>query len=244
MRRVLIVEDHKSTLEWLEHMVREMDERLEVYAVDNVKAAYECAMTRTIHLFLVDIILDTGKLNDASGLKFVENMRQMDKYTFTPIIIITALEDPRLHVYEDLHCFGYVEKPFDTERLKRMVEECLKFREDSEKKRMLYFRQDGIIYGVNKEDIIYAESINHTIYIHSVSEERMHIRYRTIKQFLDEVDNYEMIQCSRNTVVNTNYVSNIDIPNGVLQLKGNYGKIEIGFAYKKKMKEFFKSKLL
>jgi len=69
LKKILILEDNPVALEHLETLVREVDARNDIYAFDNIKDAYQCAMEKTIDLFLIDIILDTKKPGDASGLK-------------------------------------------------------------------------------------------------------------------------------------------------------------------------------
>lgn len=64
-------------------------------------------------MFVVDIVLDIAMPNDASGIKFARDMRNLQQYKFTPIIFLTSLHDPEIYAYRELHCYGYVEKPFD-----------------------------------------------------------------------------------------------------------------------------------
>ena len=45
---------------------------------------------------LLDIILDPRTSGDASGMKFADHIREVERYHFTPIIFITGLEDPSL----------------------------------------------------------------------------------------------------------------------------------------------------
>ena len=83
-----------------------------VLAFDRVKDAYECLMEKEIDLFVVDIILDKSVQGDSSGLRFVDNVRRVTRYAFTPVIFVTSLEDSRLYTYEKLHCYSFVENPY------------------------------------------------------------------------------------------------------------------------------------
>lgn len=240
MKKILILEDNRNTLQYLKNIVLEADIRSEVIALDNIKDAYQCALERELDLFIVDIILDTNRPGDSSGLRFVDSIRKIDKYAFTPVLFVTSLEDPRLYAYEKLHCYNFVEKPFDGEKVKRMVMQCLKFPEKQGMEKTLYFRKDGIIMAVDREEIVYAESVNHVIHIHTCQNDTLQIPYLTIKRLLDEADSPDMIQCSRNAIVNKAFVHNVDITNRVIQLRNGYGRIEIGLKYKKYMKEVFR----
>lgn len=239
MKKVLILEDNSAALEHLTNIVRDLDTKNVVYAYNNTKDAYQCAMERTIDLFLIDIILDTSHPGDASGLKFVENIRRVEHYNFTPIIFVTSLEDARSYTYENLHCYSFIEKPFDVDRVKRTVEQCLKFPGNAKDTKTLYFRKDGIILAVEREDIVYAESKDHIMHIHTSHGDVLKIPYTTLKKLLDDIDSLEIIQCSRNTIVNKKFVQNVDVPNRIIQLKGDWGRVEIGIMFKKYVKESF-----
>lgn len=240
MKKVLILEDHPTTLMHLTELVRGLDTKCVVFSYKNLKDAYQCAMERTVDLFIVDIILDTNRPGDASGLKFVDSIRHVEYYGFTPIIFITSLEDARSYTYENLHCYSFIEKPFDTEQVKQTVEQCLKFPGGGKNTKTLYFRKDGIILAVEREDIVYAESINHIRHIHPKNGDVLKIPYITLKKLLEESDSVDMIQCSRSTAVNKKFVRNVDITNRIIQLNGEFGKVEIGVMFKKYVKESFK----
>lgn len=237
MKKVLILEDNAEVLKCLSEIIGNISVKTTVYAFDNVKDAYECALEKTIDLFLVDVILNSKRPGDSSGLRFVENIRQVGRYGLVPVIIVTSLGDERLYSYEKLHCYGFIEKPFRNERVMQLAEEALRCSETEHRTKTLFFRQDGIILAVEREEIVYAESINHVLNIHTSREDVMHIHYETIKKFLEEADSNDFVQCSRNTVVNMRFVQNIDLTNRVISFKNGLGRAEIGIMYKNRMKE-------
>lgn len=238
MKKVLILEDNAPMLECLSGLVQEVCIRADIFSFNNVKDAYHCAMIRTIDLFIIDIILESHKSGDTSGLRFVEDMRQIKRYGFTPVIIVTALYDPKLVAYEKLHCFSFIEKPFDKDRLKGLIESALAFQGTDDRTKTLTFRKDGIILAVERERIIYVESINHILNIHTTNDV-MHIPYKAIKNFLEEADSNDFLQCSRNTVINRRYVHNVDMGNRVIQFRDGMGRVDIGIMYRNQVKEMF-----
>lgn len=239
MRKILILEDNLAALEHLAGIISEVDMRSEVYSFVDIKNAYQCALERTIDLFLIDIILDTSHPGDVSGLKFAENIREVESYRFVPIIFITSLEDSRLYTYEKLHCYSFIEKPFDEEQVKQSVEQCLKFPENWKGRKTLFFRKEGIILAVEREDITYAECCEHIMRIYTRQGDVLKIPYLTLKKLLEEIDSPDFIQCSRNTIINRKYIQNVDIPNRMIHLKSNCGMVEIGVMFKKHMKGCF-----
>lgn len=237
MKKILILDDNPAALKHLAGIIKEMELRNEVYSFMKLKDAYQCAMERIIDLFLVDIILDTSHPGDVSGLKFVENIRRVEAYRFTPIIFITSLEDPKLYAYEKLHCYHFIEKPFEEERVKLSVEQCLRFPGSGMENKTLFFRKEGIVLAVEREDITYAESCEHIMNIYTRQGDILKIPYITLKKFLEEVDHPDFIQCSRNTIINRKYIQNVDIPNRIIHLKESRGMVEIGVMFKNHVRE-------
>lgn len=237
MKKVLILEDNPTTLMNLTQIVQDVDAQNAIYSFHELKDACQCAMDKIVDLFIVDIILDRNKPGDSSGLMFVENIRKINHYAFVPIIFVTSLEDAKLYTYENLHCYSFIEKPFDVEQLQQLVQQCLRFEETRMTSKTLYFRKDGIILAVEREDIVYAESINHVMHIHTKQGDVLEIPYITLKKLLDDLDSANFIQCSRSTVINQKYIDNLDIPNQVVQLKNGYGRVGIGIRYKKNLRD-------
>ena len=104
----------------------------------------------------------------------------------------------------------------------------------------LYFRKDGIILAAEREDVVYAESINHVMNIHTKQGDVLAIPYITLKKIMEDIDSVDFIQCSRNTIVNKKYVQNVDITNRIIQFRNDLGRIEIGVMFKKYVKECFR----
>lgn len=239
MKKVLVLEDNEDMLRYLSDIVRESDIKTTVFAFDNTKDAGQCARRHTIDLFIVDIILDTRRPGDTSGLSFVEDIRGIKRYGFTPVIIVTSLYDEKLVTYEELHCYGFIEKPFEKGRLRRLIDEALMFPGTDNRAKLMKFQKDGIILAVEREHIVYVESISHVLHIHTAYDDVMHIPYKTIKEFLEEADSGDFIQCSRSTVINRRFVHNVDLTNRVIQFQKGMGRVDIGVTYKNQVKEMF-----
>lgn len=238
MKKILILEDDALLRKQLVQLAKEADGENQVFDCDNVGAAYQAAMEKNIDLFLTDIILDRSKRGDVSGLKFVESIRKLPQYEFVPVVMITSLMDERLYAYEKLHCYTFMEKPFVPEKVKQTIQECLRFSRNSKKADTLYFRKDGIILAVEQEDIVYAESVKHSMYLHTKQGEVLEIPYLTVKKLLEELDSEDFLQCNRSTVFNRHFMRNVDFTNQFIQLTDN-SRLEIGMIFKKDLRERF-----
>ncbi len=234
-KTVLIIEDNKIQSEMLKKLVLEINAGITVYMALDARTAYKTLMEKTIDVFLVDIILDTAKPGDTSGIRLVERVRTIPKYMFTPVVFITSLEDTTKYAYTDLHCLGYVEKPFSPESVKQLVEKALFFSTCKEKNDVYCFRKDGILYPIKVKNILFMENRNHAVNIHMVEGGTLTIAYKTCKQLLSEVDTDCLMQCSRSAIVNKDHILNVDITNRFITMKGTEEKVEIGITYKKKI---------
>lgn len=239
MKKILILEDNPMTRKYVEEIAGDIAVKTEVYAYDNIKDAYSCVLERNIDCFIVDIILNTKSPGDTSGIKFVQSIRELSYYTITPVIMLTALEDAKLYTYEKLHCYRFMEKPFEALELKQVLEECLGYRERKNTKTLTY-HIDGIIMAAELCDIVYVDANRRTLHIHNLKYGVLSIPYKTIKSFLEEADCEDMIQCSKHCVVNRNYIEYFDYVNRMIILKENLGKLEVGKKYKGDIEEGLK----
>lgn len=233
MKKILILEDKEIHIEILKKVLEDISD-IQVLVADTVESAYKLTMENTINLFLVDIILDTEIRGDVSGLRFVEAIREMPKYSFTPLIFITALEDPKMYAFSELHCFGYIEKPFDSTAVKQLISEALEFPYSEKKDKNIYFRNDGVMYAVNSKDIIYIENSKRKLLRHT-TKDKFAVPYKTCKEILDELESKKFVQCNRYTIINKDYIERIDYVNRFMKLRDVDEEVEIGVAMKKRL---------
>jgi len=238
-KNVLIVEDNRASMEALVELTRECDSTSVIYCASNSAMAYKYAMENRIDLFLIDIMLDNKVYNDVSGIFFADQMRQQERYKFVPIIFVTALEDQAMAAFHKLHCYGYIEKPFDFDRVRKTIGEALKCPiRDERENQYFYYRKDGILYSIETERIIYAESYMRVLSVH-LSDETIEIPYMTCNSLLEKLNSEEFLQYSRNGILNRNYIDYIDETNRYIKMK-NGSMLEIGRVLKKRfMQELY-----
>lgn len=235
-KKVLILEDNIKSAGLIKQLLSECDKNAKVYIEKSMDNAYALVMQNRIHLFIIDIILDTSRPGDTSGIKFVESVRSIARYKHTPVIFITALQDPEIYAFRELHCYGYIEKPFAVEQVKKLLKDALDYRVVDRDEYVLHFRKDGVLYPISCRDIVYAQSTNHKICFYLANGTEFTVHYKTCRQILEEAEYDEFIQCNRGTIVNRRYISNIDVTNSLITMERNI-KLDIGIRYKKKFIE-------
>lgn len=241
MKKVLIVEDKAEAREVLIRIIREIDEGAAVYTAENEDQAYCLAMKKTIDVFLIDIILHPEQTGDQSGAVFAQNMREVEKYFFTPIIFITSLYDSKMCMFHTVQCYGFVEKPFDLKKTKKIITNAMRFHTEARQEKSFIFHTEGLLQSVTLNEIMYIESKNHKLNIHT-TKEVFTIPYRTCKKVWEEIDSEEFQRCSRGTIVNMRYIEKIDVPGRYIYLKNSGTVIEIGSTVKKSFLDHYKKR--
>ena len=236
-KKVLILEDNLQTAQVIADIVKENEREIIIRYASSVQEAYRISIEETLDVFIIDIILQTTKPGDTSGIKFAKAIREIEKYYFTPMLFITALADPELYTYRDLHCFGYIEKPFSRDQVKNILAGALRYETRRSVNPIIYFRKEGILYSVKLSEIIYIQVRYHKMDVVK-RKEIIEIPYKTIKSFLQEIDSTEFVQCNRYTVLNRNYIEHIDLSNRYIKMIGRKELLEIGGSYRKEIRKF------
>lgn len=233
-KNILIMEDNPKWLDKIRTLAASVNMEVEVFATTELQEAHHFALEYGIDLFIIDIILDIRVSDDTSGMDFADQIRQIEKYRFTPIIIISSLEDPKLYAYSNIHCYQYIEKPYDEDKTREVIEEALKMPLKKNREReYIYFRNNGILYGVRTDQIIYIQTNVVQTCIHTIHE-TVKISPYSIKNIFAKLDSDSFLQCNRNMIINENYIEYIDSSNRYIKMKNVDTLIGIGPVLKKR----------
>lgn len=234
-RNILIVEDNKVHMEALEELLLEM-ENIQIFKAYNLAEAYYMLSLNDFNVFIIDIILNTDTKGDVSGIELVNHIREIKKYEFTPVIFITSLEDPKLCAYRDLHCYQYIEKPFDREYVRKTIRQALRYCNQSAPKAIAYFRKDGVLYSVKVPEVTHVVAQRGKTYIFTIND-CLSLQYYTLAEVISKLESSDFVKCSRTTLVNKNYIEYVDMTNGYIKLRGVKDTIEVGSSVKKQLGE-------
>lgn len=232
MKTVLIVEDNETSVEILEKVVRGINPGICIMKADSFEEAYMTAAKNGISLFLIDIILKTNNPGDISGLRFADAVRGMKQYKHTPIVFVTGLEDPKLYAYSELHCYYYIEKPYDIEKAAKIISEALEI-PTANVEHSVFFRKDGVFYKRDISEVVYIDNTRIRQMVHFIDGD-LKLQYKPCKAILEELNSEKMIQCSKHVIVNIDFIDYIDSTNRYIKLKDRREQVEIGVAFKKK----------
>lgn len=231
-RNVLLLEDNEKSRKMLVSLLKEVDSEITVLEAENVISAYGYAMRYIIHLFILDIIIDTSVRGDTSGITFASRIREIRKYKSTPIIFISSLEDPKLFTYSELHCFQYIEKPYNSEKVINKVKEALGIEYEDEKDRRICFRKEGLLLPVKLSNIIYIMCEKPYTRIYMVND-TLEVSYQSLRKIIEIINSDTFVLCNRSTLVNKDYIEAIDITNKLLKMQYTDKQLLLGEAYGK-----------
>lgn len=231
MTHVLILEDERESMKALRQILADCSEDICVHAAVSYEEAREL-LNQDIRygLFLLDVNLDGKNREDIGGILFAREIREQFRYTFTPVVMVTAIGALEMQAYRELHCYQYIMKPFLPEQVKEVVDKVLS-KERQEEPPAIVVKRDGVNYQVKCTDIRYIEAIHRGVRLH-LKNENWDLPYVTMKQILAKIPDGMFLQCHRVYAVNRLEVEYYDMVNRIVKLKDCADTVEIGVTYK------------
>lgn len=236
MKRVLILEDNTAAAYSLEKAVKNLDANAEVTCVTQYTDACMMVTDRFFDLFIVDIILDKSYAHDTSGLEFISFLRNMKQYEFAPVIITTSLDSPKMHAYDKLHCYQYLEKPYDMKDVEKVIEKALRVPQRMDEDNYIYLKNEGYIWPQQINKIVYVYYKDRKVIVKSVDGINSFF-YKSVSDIKNHLPGSHFFQCNRNTIINKKYIYKVDVIGNKIILKNEYGTFEIGKTFRKRVYE-------
>lgn len=231
MARILILEDDEQSRKALKQMLQNISGEVTVdAAADLAEARLLLGGAVSFDLFLLDINLNPQEPEEQDGIRFAEEIRGMQQYEFTPLVMITSVAGLEMEAYRRLHCYQYVVKPYVATEIEAIVQKVL-FHVKMEEKPGIVVKKDGINYKLSCEDIVFCKAIPRGVCI-CLKQERMEVPYLTIRQLLEMLPKPQFFQCHRMYVVNRDAVKYYDLVNQLIRVEGYEEQIDIGVTYK------------
>lgn len=159
-----------------------------------------------------------------SGLSVASLVRGMPAYHLTPMLFVAADRRYENKAFYDYHCYDYLVKPIRQNEFVRVIYPFLVQLYTEKRDNWMRVRIRGTIKEICVNDILYLESANRSVMIHTRSGV-LEIPYLPLKQCLAEHGGV-FVQCHRCILVNRNFVDRIDYRERKIQLPGC--RVDIG----------------
>lgn len=231
MTDILVLEDEQTAREALVKILENCSPDIRVRAAATLEEARRLlAENRTYGLFLLDVNLSGNDREDIGGILFAREVREQFRYSFTPIVMVTAIGAMEMQAYRELHCYQYMMKPYGKTQVEELLRKVLEHRK-REQPPVVTVKKDGINYQVQCSEIVYLEAVPRGLRIHMKSQ-TWDVPYLTLKQMLLRLPEEMFLQCHRMYAVNRQEVEYFDTVNRIVKMKNCQDTVEIGVTYR------------
>lgn len=241
MLNVMILEDCSKNRLVLETIIRSISDSIHVFSASALKEAKELLKKGIqFDLFFLDINLSSEQNNepDYSGLTFAKELREIGGYEFTPVVFVTSIAELEIPAYRETACYRYLIKPYQKEEVREVIRKALHSKSQRDG-RQITIKKDGVNFRIPTIEILCLKAVPRGTEL-ILREESVFVKYRSLKQMLEELMPEPFVQCHRMFAVNTLYIEYVDLVNGMIKLQGLNEPVEIGVTYKSRMRSLLK----
>lgn len=210
MKKILILEDDPIQQVGLNKIIKRKYALAIINHADTVKSAVEFLSNDTYDILFVDL-----ELPDGSGYEFIRQVRSMEQYKHTWIIILTGTDESveqQLKAYQVFNCYQYLKKPVNEGTIHKALDQIYYQKVVSDVAKVVEFERKNVTIKSKLEDIVCIETQNKLTYMykHNKKEVKKYELGRKplshIKELLDE----RFIQIHRSYLVNTDFIVEIE----------------------------------
>lgn len=238
-KTVLIYDAQKARRDVLTSYVVAENNRALIHPTGDLDEAYLFAAHENIDVFIIVIDVRGSVGGRLPIIEYMDKIKSVDKYRFSPLIAISALENGNDFLVNDIHCYACFGINFNEDKLKKTIRNALLYKTKSIDG-TLYRISDRIFYPMKHQEIVYVRTCNRKLHIHMSENRELTFLYNTCKQVLNDLNSDLFFQISRNSIVNRDYIYNIDYTNKYITL--NTGeKLDIGGTFVSRIKERFRT---
>lgn len=232
MGKILIVEDDVDARTIIVQMVKNIDIGLEIYETGAAEVALHMARENEIDVFILDI-----QLEDYSGIELGLQLREIDTYKLTPIIFMSGAINREFEAYRHIHCYTFLEKPFNQKDIKRALETVINYGIiNKEEKLRIHLKYKNMTYIIAEDDIIFIERKNRKLIIATRSQDIIHVS--SLKKIREQLSNH-FVQCHESFIINKAVIRKISYVEHSIYLENVDKAIPIGRSYMDVCKSLF-----
>lgn len=231
MKYILIIEDNYAQAEYLAAILSKHNYHTTI--AHDFDSAINLILNTSLHydIFFSDIVLND--IHGHTGLDIGNFIRTLKRYKLTPIVYITAIASHISSAINNVHCYGYLIKPYTESDLVNIINDIesdniIK----SNTGNIWVYDECGVMLNVNINEIIYISSYKaRYIKIITKSNNFTDTKHR-LSNILDELpDNF--LQCNKSTIINVNRITVIDKTTNFISLQNH--NLKIGRKYKEQL---------
>ena len=226
---ILLLEDDATELNILYTLLRSHWAHFNYTCCQNYTTAKGALRSTHYDIFILDIQLSPAQ-DELNGITFAQYIRSLPHYKTTPILFITCTSGNIHACINNVHCYSYLEKPYDKTALISAIQSILDTFSDLNTKQYLSTKLlNDVTIRILFSNIIFIEAHGH--YLNFIcSDGSFTSNSHTLNSIANLLPNY-FIRCHRKYIVNLNYITSYDKTNLYIHLQNHV--IAIGRHYKK-----------
>lgn len=203
MVKIAICEDSQLDREMLRKIIdallQKKGDSCEIESFASGEELLERYRKQPFDAIFLDIMM--GEMN---GMEVGRQIRSLDNEV--EIIFCTSTKEFAIEAYE-IHAMGYLLKPYETEQIEKVLEYFLK-KHPLKKKNFLEVKSQRKSVIIPYSDIIYMESDNKVVYIHTLKQGDIKV-YTKLDSLEEKVSDERFLRCHQSYFVNLDYVAGI-----------------------------------
>lgn len=241
--KFLVFEGFTRRREMIKRLISDCVRGAVIYDCGSMEEAYSVLAENSIDIFVVNLHLDKNK-GEIQGLRFIELIRDSERYFDAYIIVLSELIDKQLVVYKDYHCYKFYENPIDKDEFKADIaelafrRELCRLREKLKNTDYCFVAIEDSIYKLNISNIILIETHSKydLIYLRDVGE--LTLPKSVLKGLIHNLERTGMLYCNRYDIVNMCNVAHIDRKKHMLTMDECGREIYISETGRKNLKKY------
>ena len=193
--RIAVIDDERPARGELKRQLSELIKNAEIWEADCAAEALKLLSERQFELIFLDI-----ELGDMKGTQIVSALQKMQ--SAAKVIFVTAYSEYAVEAFE-LGVDDYVMKPFDSKRLKKVLDKCiLPEKMESNKNNSLdriAISNNGKLTVLSINDIVYIETCGRGCKVHTEKEE--YLENRTLGEYEKMLPEQEFFRIHKSYLV-------------------------------------------
>lgn len=222
MKHYLIVDDDTNQITGLSNIIKKYNSEIEIQTATNITDALQILSSAFIDLFLLDISLSEEELS-SDGIELGMMIRSIKKYKQTPIIYITSFSNRIQDAINDVHCFGFIYKPYTPADVHKLLQNL---NTNAPEDTLQIRSEDSIYYELSLSSLLFIQAEGKYMAYHTL-QGIFRSRQYTMKSLIELLPS-NFIRCHKSYIINRDYFLNYDSTNRYIHLLNHSAPIPIG----------------
>ena len=182
------------------------------------------------------IIIDLDG-REKKGMELAAYIRSIPKQCMTPILFVSSSHKLEWDAFHNIHCYDFFIKPLTTQDILKIMYLFLQKTDGVKPGRTIMFSNGSKRFPINIDDILYLESINRDVIVHTTTSE-VGVSSLHLSDFLKAYKE-DFVQVRRSTVVNKSMIRCVNPTAALVELKNNRETLSIGKTYIPTIRKLF-----